>query len=48
MKTKTQKERVLNIIKQSIEDKKAVRSFLKGEISFEILTEKGIKFANPL
>lgn len=34
--------------KKFLEDKKAIRAYLKGEITLETLNEKGIKLSMPL
>lgn len=42
------KEAVISSVAKMVSDKSAVRSFLKGRISIETLTQKGIKFAKPI
>lgn len=42
------KELIMKSITKMVADKNAVRSFLKGKISIETLTHKGIKLANPI
>jgi hypothetical protein len=42
------KELILKSITKIVADKNSVRSFLKGKISIETLTENGIKLAKPL
>ena len=42
------KEAVFSSVAKMVADKSAVRSFLKGKTSIETLTQKGIKFANPI
>lgn len=44
MKKETIKKSVLKMIA----DKEIVRSYIKGEVSIQTLTKKGIKFAKPL
>jgi len=47
---KAQKDKVAIIksLHQTAKNKEMVRSYLKGKISLDVLTKKGIKFAKPL
>ncbi len=47
-KGKINREKVIGIVKKMVVNKELVRSYLKGNISKEVLNEKGIKLANPL
>lgn len=42
------KNAILKSITKMVADKESVRSYLKGEISNETLTKRGIKLAQPL
>lgn len=42
------KEKAIKSVIKMIIDKTTVRSYLKGEISINKLSEKGIKLAKPL
>ena len=42
------KEIAISALAKMVEDKSAVRSFLRGAISKETLTQKGINFAKPV
>jgi len=47
-KKQIKKEVVLKSITKMVADKKAVRSYMKGETSLAALTQKGIRFGKPL
>jgi hypothetical protein len=47
-KSNINKENVLKSIAKMLSDKEAVRSYMKGEISINSLSQKGIKLAKPL
>ena len=47
-KTVINKEKAIKSVIKMIADKDTVRSYLKGDISFNKLEEKGIKLARPL
>jgi len=47
-KTVVNNEKAIKSVIKMITDKTTVRSYLKGEISINKLTEKGIKLAKPL
>ena len=40
--------KILSSAKKFLEDKKLVSAYLRGEVSKEILDDKGIKLAMPL
>ena len=42
------KKKVLKSVVKMVTDKETVRSYMQGKISMQKLTERGIKFANPL
>ncbi len=42
------KDIIMKSITKMVDDKKTIRSFLKGKISIETLTQKGIRFAKPI
>lgn len=42
------KEAIIKSVTKMVSDKAIVRSFLKGNIPIEKLTQKGIKFAKPI
>jgi len=42
------KETVINSLAKLVANKRLVRSYLKGEISAQTLTENGIRLAKPL
>lgn len=49
MKTQViHKEAIIKSITKMVEDKKLIRSYLKGKTPIEKLTERGIKFATPI
>ncbi len=47
-KNKTDKKIIIQSLKKMIENKEIVSSYLKGEITLQQITKKGIKFAKPL
>lgn len=47
-KENKQKSNIIKSVKKIVTDKKLVSSYIKGEISIQTLTKKGIKFAKPL
>lgn len=47
-KVQKNKETIVKFLHQAAKNKEMVRSYLKGETSLDVLTEKGIKFAKPL
>jgi hypothetical protein len=47
-KTVVNNEKAIKSVIKMITDKTTVRSYLKGEISINKLTEKGIKLAKPI
>ncbi len=42
------KEAIIKSIIKMMSDKDDVRSYIKGNVSFETLTKEGIKLAKPL
>ncbi|MES2446046.1 MAG: hypothetical protein V4546_02620 [Bacteroidota bacterium] len=48
MKTSEKKEAINKSVLKMITDKEAVRSYIQGKTSIQVLTTKGIKFAKPL
>lgn len=48
MKTSEKKEAFNKSVLKMITDKEAVRSYIQGKTSIQVLTKKGIKFAKPL
>lgn len=42
------KDKIIKSVKKIITDKDIVRSYIKGETSFQTVTKKGVKFAKPL
>ncbi|WOC53028.1 hypothetical protein BPO_2381 [Bergeyella porcorum] len=42
------KKEIIASISKMMADKNSVRAYLKGKITLETLTQKGIKFAKPL
>lgn len=42
------KKDVMNSVNKMIADKNSVRSYIKGKISIQSLSKKGIKFAKPI
>ena len=42
------KAQVLKSISKMVSDKKAVRSYIKGETDIKAINEKGIKFVKPI
>ncbi|MCA0426168.1 MAG: hypothetical protein LCH37_01920 [Bacteroidetes bacterium] len=42
------KQAVISAVSKMVADKAAVRSFLKGNTSIEVVKQKGIKFAKPI
>jgi hypothetical protein len=42
------REKIVESVSKMITDKETVRSYIKGEISIQTVTKKGIKFAKPL
>ncbi len=46
--TETKKAIIIASIKKMIEDKAILRSFLRGEVSKEVLNQKGIKIGKPI
>jgi hypothetical protein len=47
-KITTDKKTILESVTKMVDDKNAVRLFLKGKSSIETLKEKGITLAKPL
>ncbi len=45
---KLNKKEVVKLVKQMLTNKELVRSYLKGQISKETLTRKGVRLAKPL
>lgn len=48
MENNKKKEAFKKSVLKMITDKEAVRSYIQGKTSIEVLTKKGIKFAKPL
>lgn len=48
IKEKINKDKVIKSVAKMLSDKEAVRSYMKGQISINILSQKGIKLAKPL
>lgn len=48
MKTKRNKEQIVNAAKKMLQDKQLVNEFLKGSKSKKDLNDNGIKLAMPL
>lgn len=48
MKKTLNKERVKESILNMVEDKKLIRSYLKGDVNLAVIENKGIKFAKPI
>lgn len=48
MENNDKKEAVKKSVLKMITDKEAVRSYIQGKTSIQVLTKKGIKFAKPL
>ena len=45
---KIDKEVLLKSVEKMLSNKESVLSYIKGKTSLKTLTQKGIKFANPL
>ena len=48
MNSKTNREKILLSAKKLVDDKKAVRAYLRGEKKLNDLNDKGIKLAMPV
>lgn len=46
--TEQKKSVIISSIKKMIEDKAVLRSFLRGQISKEVLNQKGIRIGKPI
>lgn len=47
-KIKINKDKVIKSVAKMLSDKELVRSYMKGEVSIQTLSKKGIKLAKPL
>lgn len=48
MEKQEKKIKIIESAKKILEDKKYIRAYMKGEISKEVLNERGIKLAMPI
>ena len=42
------KQKMIQAVRKSLEDKKAVRDFVLGKVNKNVLIERGIKFGRPI
>ena len=48
MKTQVNSKQIISSAKKFLEDKEAIRAYIKGELTLEALNERGIKLTMPI